>query len=197
MKSYLSENCVIQMTTSRLSMAIISATLFMFNYDQALAKVPNGLAPGTVVMNMTCSAQQGHFIGHSFIKGVESGPFTTEGGPPGPRNDATLEVFTSNQMPFAAQSALGGGPVLEYTLTLTTGEQVVWGIAEIYTDKISEYPDYIILTGSSGRFLQLNRFQGRHYWGGYTGVSTSEDGLERDLQYTPLSCLVPRSANLP
>lgn len=115
MKSNSSKSCALQVLLSRLSMAIISATLFTFIYGQASAKVPNGLAPGTVVMKMTCSAQHGHFIGHSFIMGVESGPFTIEGRPPGPTNDATLEVFTSNQMPFAAQSALGGGPVLEYT----------------------------------------------------------------------------------
>lgn len=197
MTSHLSNFPAGQGTLSKFSQAIVAAAFTICSYGQALAEVPNGLAPGTTVITMKCSAQQGHFISNSFIKGVESGPFIVEGRPPGPVNDAELRVYTSDQMPFTAQRALGGGPVLEYTLTLKTGEQVVWSIAEIYTKNIAEFPDYIFLTGSSGRFLKLTRFQDRHFWGGYTGADTLDDGLKQDLQYTPISCLVPISPNLP
>lgn len=187
MKIHQSHQPLWQRAAPNLPTLVVAAVVVLCSAAPTTAQVAGGLPPGTTVMTMDCDMGQGRYVGNNFVEGTVHGELT---GPVGKRG--TLRVYTADQQPFASEQALGDGPKLQYSITMPSGEQVVSGVGEIYTRKISEYPDYIILTGSSGRFLRLRRFQDRHFWGGYTGLMDDEVGLEQIVQYTPLSCSAPR-----
>lgn len=174
-----------------LSRAIAVAAIAIGYGQISFAQISNGLMPGTIVMKMDCQFGQGHYVGHNYTKGGISGKLF----PPDSKK-GYLKVSTTDQKPFVSKKALEGGPILEYSISLPSGQTVVWDIAQIYSQKLGEYPDYIILTGSSGRFLRLNKYTDKLWGGGYTGIDEPKGGFEQVLEYTPLTCSKPSSVIL-
>lgn len=186
MKTQLHFSPLGQGTFPRFSRIALLITAAIGSSNLCAAQTSEGSLPRAAIITMDCSMGQGRYIGNSLSKGTVHGELVGSD-----ESRGALKVYESDQAPFKDEPALGGGPKLEYTMTTPSGKIVVWDVAEIYSSKIADYPDYIILTGGSGRFLKLKRLHGRAYWGGYTGIHDPEGGLEQILEYTPISCVAP------